>query len=494
MMNSRISNLMMGVLAAALLTACGGGGSGSTGVTGTPANTVVTAQAATTSVFQGPVAGLGSVIVNGVRFSVVGANLSDDDSKSLTSADLQIGMQVKVSGSSDQQLLTGSANSVELAHGTRGPITTLNTVLNELTLMGQRVVFNANTAYRGVTGLAGLVIGDLVEVHGIAQADGSVVATLIEKKTVSVFSVRGAVSALNTSAKTFSVGSLLVDYSSTVVQGTLVNGALVKIRSATPPVSARLTPTTVDVINATQAYTTNNTLKLKGAVSALPAAGRLTLEGTTVDTSAVALLGGTAVKVGDVIEVRGVWDGSTLKATQIEFNGYREAQAGYSNELYGNISTYTSLANFVVNGVTVDASALTGLTAALLPAGTYVEIKGAMQGAVLKASKVEIKTLTTTTTSNASTPESVSSSKTGDTDNNDAKQVVSVSGGYYETYGTVSAYVSAADFKVNGVRVNAISAVIDHPERGPLRNGSFVELKGSQNASGVFVASKLEIK
>lgn len=492
-MKATISNLLTGLLSAALLSACGGGGgaigNANTGTTNTPATSV-----ATTSVYQGPVSGLGSVIVNGVRFSVVGANLTDDDSKSLTSADLQIGMQVKVSGSSDQQLLTGTANSVELAHGTRGPITTINAALNELTLMGQRVVVNASTAYKGATGLAGLTSGDLVEVHGIAQADGSVVATLIEKKTVSVFSVRGAVSALNTTAKTFSVGTLLVDYSSSVVQGTLVNGALVKIRSATPPASARLTPTTVDVFNATQAVTANTTLKLKGAVSALPAAGRLTIEGTTVDISSVALLGGTAVKVGDVIEVRGVWDGSTLKATQIEFNGYREAQAGFSNELYGNISAYTSLANFVVNGVTVDASALTGLSAALLPVGTYVEVKGAMQGTVLKASKVEIKTLTTTTTSNASSPESVSTSKTGDTDNNDAKQVVSVSGGYYETYGSVSAYVSAADFKVNGVRVNASNAVIDHPERGPLRNGSFVELKGSQNASGVFVASKLEIK
>lgn len=493
-MKATFSNLVTGLLSAALLSACGGGGGNDVGNANNATTTSPVSGVAATSVFQGPVAGLGSVIVNGVRFSVVGANLSDDDSKSLTSADLQIGMQVRISGSSDQQLLTGTANSVELAHGTRGPITLLNAALNTLTVMGQKVVVNATTAYRGVAGLNALVSGDMVEVHGIAQADGSVVATLIEKKTVSVFSVRGTVSALNTSSKTFTLGTLLVDYSTTVVQGTLVNGVTVRVRSATQPVSARLTPTSVDVINATQALTANTTLKLKGAVSALPSAGRLTLEGSTVDISSVALLGGTTVKMGDVIEVRGVWDGSILKATQIEFNGYREAQAGFSNELYGNISTFTSLSSFVVNGVIVDASAITGLTASLLPAGTYVEVKGSMQGSALKASKVEIKNLTTTTTASNNSSESLSTSKTGETDNNDAKQVVTVSGGYYETYGTVSAYVSAADFKVNGVRVNAISALIEHPERGPLRNDSFVELKGSQNASGVFVATKLEIK
>jgi hypothetical protein len=116
-----------------------------------------------------------------------------------------------------------------------------------------------------------------------------------------------------------------------------------------------------------------------------------------------------------------------------------------------------------------------------------------MQGATLKASKVEIKTAAGTTTGSASTPNDIITTKTSAADNND-QQIVVVSGGYYETYGAVTAYKSVADFTVNGVRVNASSALVEHLERGPLRDGSFVEMKGSQNALGVFVASKVEIK
>jgi Domain of unknown function (DUF5666) len=501
-MNFKISTRIMGAIVVAGLSACGGGG-GSTSETGAAATSVPTSTVtptpvlaqASTSIYQGPISGLGSVVVNGLRFSVVGAKLTDDDSQNLTSADLQIGMQVKVSGSSDQQQLSGVANSVELTRGTRGPITAINAAANELTVMGQRVVVNASTAYKGATGLADLASGDAIEVYGLRQADGSMTASLIEKKNLAVYGVRGVVLTLNQSTKSFNVGTLLVDYSAAAVTGTLVNGASVKVRSSSQPTSGRLTANSVEVANSTQSYVSNTTLKLKGVINTTAAAGQMTIDGTPADISSAIVSGGNsgALKAGDVVEARGVWDGSKFKVTQIEFDGYRESQAGYKNELYGNISTYTSLSNFVVNGVTVDASAISGLTASLLKPGSYVEVKGAMQGTTLKASKVEIKNAAGTTTGNASTPNDIITTKTSAADNND-QQIVVVSGGYYETYGAVTAYKSVADFTVNGVRVNASSALVEHPERGPLRDGSFVEMKGSQNALGVFVASKVEIK
>lgn len=500
-MNSRISTRILGSIVVATLSACGGGGGG-TSETGTTAASVPTATVtptpavaqASTSFYQGPISGLGSVVVNGLRFSVVGANLTDDDSKTLTSADLQIGMQVKVSGSSDQQQLTGVANSVELTHGTRGPVTAINAAANELTVMGQRAVVNASTAYRGTTGLVGIASGDTIEVHGLRQADGSVTASLIEKKTMAVYGVRGVVLTLNQNTKSFNVGTLLVDYSAAAVTGTLANGASVKVRSSSQPVNGRLTATSVEVTNTNQSYVSNTTLKLKGVINTTPAAGQITIDGTPADISSAVVSGGNgvALKAGDVVEARGIWDGSKFKVTQIEFDGYRESQAGFKNELYGNISAYTSLSNFVVNGVTVDASAITGLTASLLKTSSYVEVKGAMQGTTLKASKVEIRNAAGTTTGNASTPDEIVTTKTSASDNND-QQIVVVSGGYYETYGAVTGYKSVADFTVNGVRVNASTALVEHPERGPLRDGSFVEMKGNQNALGVFVASKLEI-
>lgn len=393
-MNTKFSIKVLGwVAAAAALSACGGGGGSNSTDDRTSGNSTVTAPVtgSTKSLYQGPISGLGSVIVNGMRFSVVGANLTDDDHNTLTSADMHIGMNVTVSGSGDQQAQTGVATSVELVHGTRGSITAINKALDALTVMGQRVVVNVNTAYSGVTGLAALTTGDSVEVHGIPQPDGSVSATLIEKKTLAIFGTSGTLTALNTGNKTFTLGSLTIDYSTASVTGILSNGVSIKVRSSAQPVNGRLLATATEAGNAIALYTTSTTLKIKGVVSAPDASNKLMVAGTTVDLSAVTLLGGTTVKAGDVIEVRGTWNGSTLVANQVEFEGYRDAQIGGRNELYGTISAYTSLANFVVNGVSVDASAVQGLNTALLKVGTYLEVKGALQGNTLKASKLEIK-------------------------------------------------------------------------------------------------------
>lgn len=397
-MNTKFSIKVLGWVAAAVLSACGGGGSSNSTDDRTSGTSTVTAPVgaptatgSTKSLYQGPISGLGSVIVNGMRFSVVGANLTDDDHNTLTSADMHIGMNVTVSGSGDQQAQTGVATSVELVHGTRGSITAINTVVGALTVMGQQVVVNVNTAYSGVTGLAALATGDRVEVHGITQPDGSVTATLIEKKTLAIFGTSGPLAALDTSNKTFTLGSLTIDYSTASVTGILNNGVSIKVRSSAQPVNGRLLASAIEAGSATAHYTTSTTLKIKGVASAPNTSNKLMVAGTAVDLSAVTLLGGTTVKAGDVIEVRGTWNGSTLVANQVEFEGYRDAQMGGRNELYGTISAYTSLANFVVNGVSVDASAIQGLSAALLRIGTYVEVKGALQGSTLKASKLEIK-------------------------------------------------------------------------------------------------------
>jgi len=55
-------------LAAILVTGCGGGGGGGSG--SDPAQSSFTA---------GPITGFGSVIVNGIRFDVSGANVADDE-------------------------------------------------------------------------------------------------------------------------------------------------------------------------------------------------------------------------------------------------------------------------------------------------------------------------------------------------------------------------------------------------------------------------------
>lgn len=443
----------------ASLAACGGGGDAgpSAGAGGTSGS----------ALYAGPISGLGSVVVNGVRFSTVGASLSDDDGSSQRVDDLKLGQTVKVVGSSDDATQLGAAGSITVVRGLQGAIATLNPAAGSFTLLGQQVGTNAATVFQGAANLAALAVGDTVEVYGLSQADGSWLATLIEKKALAGSGVRGKVAALNPTAKTFRVGGLDVSYAAAAVTGTLAEGQVVRVKSGSGPVGNVLTASSVKPSDDAAAYAQANAgqVKVKGVVEAAPVAGKFKVSGTPVDAGAATVKGGAAVSAGQLVEVKGRWVNGTLVAREVELEGYRDGLVGGRNELYGAVSSFTSLTQMVVNGVTVDASTarLEGGTSAQLGAGSYVEIKGNMQGNVLKATKLEFKA--------GNTP----------------------SGGYFEQNGVVSNFVSVADFKLNGMKVDAGTAVFERGTAASLANGVFVEIKGSQNAAGVFKATKVEL-
>ena len=92
---AKLRRAALGVASTLLITACGGGGNDLS--TPTPTPTPLAAAA----VYAGSIAGFGSVVVNGMRFSSVGAELVDDDSQAIRLQDLAIGMTVRVSGDAD---------------------------------------------------------------------------------------------------------------------------------------------------------------------------------------------------------------------------------------------------------------------------------------------------------------------------------------------------------------------------------------------------------
>jgi len=65
----------------------------------------------------------------------------------------------------------------------------------------------------------------------------------------------------------------------------------------------------------------------------------------------------------------------------------------------------------------------------------------------------------------------------------------------YEQFGQVSNFVSSSDFTLNGLKVDASKAVFEHGSAATgLANGVYLEVQGTQDSNGVFVASKVEIK
>jgi hypothetical protein len=119
-----------------------------------------------------------------------------------------------------------------------------------------------------------------------------------------------------------------------------------------------------------------------------------------------------------------------------------------------------------VDGVKVNVTNATfehGSVAQLI-VGSYVEVKGFVQGDALVATKIELK-------------------------GGSAAQ-----GASHEHFGVISSFVSTSNFKVNGITVDASGAKFERGTAANLANGVYVELKGAQNAGGVFVATEVEIK
>jgi len=453
------------VASVAMLSACGGGGGGEDG-----SNVTASQSGLAAALYVGPIQGFGSVIVNGMRFSSVGAVLDDDDGNSLSMSQLKLGMTVRVSGNVDDASQSGSASHLEVERGTRGTVTATDIALGTISILGQTVRTDGSTTYQGTTNLASLVVGQTVEIYGSQQSDGSLLATLVEVKAIAALSLGGRISNLNTTTNRFDLGGLTVNYSPNAVQGTLVDGVRVKVKAASGALSGNvLTATRVQVLSAGSAWGSASTsgvlIKVKGVVEAAPVSGRMTVSGTPVNVANASIEGGATITAGTFVEVKGTWDGSTLQATKVELEGAREARIGGRHELYGSVSSLAG-AIAVVNGVTVDmaAASFSHGTLAEVVVGSYVEVKGNVVGDVLQATKVELKS--------GSDAEGVS----------------------FEQYGQVTDFVSISNFKLAGTVVDASQARFEGGSATAIRNTTYLEIKGSKNSSGIFVATKVEIK
>src|SRR5260370_16743016 len=156
--------------ALAVLVGCGGGSSSSMSQTG--AQSVVT---------RGTITAFGSVFVNGVRYDVSAATLKKNDT-TVAQSGLAVGEVALVRGREDTQTGQGEADSVDVEDSVVGPITTIDTVKNQLTALGQAVSVTANTSLGpGITpaDLTALKAGDSLEVSGPPRIGALTPPTLI---------------------------------------------------------------------------------------------------------------------------------------------------------------------------------------------------------------------------------------------------------------------------------------------------------------------------
>jgi hypothetical protein len=230
--------------AAAALVACGGG-SGMSGTTPSGSAPVMA---------TGTITGFGSIYVNGVHFKTTSATIRKNGQVVAQSA-LKVGEIARIKGSENHSDGTGSADSVDVDENVAGPIATIDTTLNTLTVLGQTVKIDAGTSFSSdvkPADITGLNMNDFVEVSGLVAADGTITATRIERDaSTGTLQVLGTLASVDTAAHTFMINALKVDYSAAnltgFTSGQPANGDLVEVKGTTfDSATTTLTATRVD--------------------------------------------------------------------------------------------------------------------------------------------------------------------------------------------------------------------------------------------------------
>lgn len=391
---TRREGLLTLLASAMALAGCGGGGGGVAAVGG----------GGTGSFSSGPISGMGSIIVNGVRFDDSMAKVLDDDGTLHSRNDLKLGMMVRVKGKPNSRKPDNTDSADEISFGSEllGPIDSIDMSAKTLVVLGQTVQITASAIFEDGLTLSVLAVNDIVEVHGFVDpATNSLVATRIERKllvNVKAFKLQGTVSALDTSAKTFGIGTLTISYASVATADlptNLANGLLVRVRLATTPTTGTRTAIRVRAVEAE--VKDRDEAEVEGMVTDFTSSARFSVNGQPVDASGTAVPAG--LKLGSRVEVEGSLVNGVLVAKKVQLKDEDEKR---EFELHGIVSnktltslsfTLTSSGGIVVKVVfTIDVKFDDGLTAATLRDGLKLEVKGvALPDGTIQATRISLE-------------------------------------------------------------------------------------------------------
>jgi hypothetical protein len=359
----------------------------------------------------GPIDGFGSVIVNGVRFDTSEATFIVNGAAG-TQADLDVGEVVVVVGTFDDDGLNGVADRVEFDDAVKGPIEagSIDTATGLFRVLGQTVQVTNSTIFDNSIqppGIAGLGDGDLVEVSGLPDASGRIVATRIEAEAQGgSFEITGIVSALDTGTLTFRLNDQVVDYSAAQLDdfpgGQISDGDFVEVEGAGLGNGGELLASQVeyrgDVVGDDD-LEAGDQVEIEGIITSFRSSSDFDIAGVRVLTDGSTVYeGGTAGDLGPNvrIEAKGEYSGNaTFTADKIEFkpeddlrvSGIVEAVdigAGTLQVLGIQIGTEPGT-SFEDDLLDLQAFGLDDLR----PGVDYVEIRGFDDGGDFIASRIE---------------------------------------------------------------------------------------------------------
>ena len=327
-MNSSFSRKFLWPMTVTLaVTACGGGGGsggGDDATSGTPP------PVSTTRIVTGAISGFGSVIVNGVRYDTSSAEVRIED-RAGTMSELKVGQVVRIEAEVDDRG-GARARTVEQHRLLQGTVQSVDAASGTLTVAGQVVRVDDDTSYDdsiGLGSLAGVAVGDRIKVHGFLSSSGQARATRVERADATEVEVEvtGLVTALDTVARRFRVGDLLVDYSTATLEdfgsAGLLAGDLVEVKGREFLADGALRAERVQKEDDGVSGSSGTEAEVEGLVTRFASATDFDVAGQRVTTTGSTLfVGGTAASLApDVkIEAEGALNASgVLVARKIEF-------------------------------------------------------------------------------------------------------------------------------------------------------------------------------
>jgi hypothetical protein len=303
------------------LAACGGGAGGN----GTPSAGTGSTK---TMLVTGAISGFGSVIVNGVHYESDSAAVTLEG-HSGTVGQLKVGEVVNLKATIDS-LGNAHATTIDQQRLIQGVVQAVDVAAGTLTIGGQLIkTDNATMFDASIPGgtLAGIAVGNRVEVHGFVSASGDALATRIEMAAAddNEIEVTGPLSALDTVTHRFTVGTQVVDYSTATLEGFAasgpVEGDIVEAKGTTLLADGALMATKVHKEDGGLDGHQGDGGELEGLVTRFISPTDFDVAGQKVTTTAATMfVGGTSadLKLDARVEVEGTLDaGGTLVADKV---------------------------------------------------------------------------------------------------------------------------------------------------------------------------------
>ncbi|MEE2664876.1 MAG: DUF5666 domain-containing protein [Myxococcota bacterium] len=291
-------------------------------------------------VSKGPVSAKGSIFVTGTHWEIDAITQIEINGEPGDEADLFLGMVVTVEGTVDAGGMSGIADNVSFDDDLEGPIATISDVGNDgvaktLDILGVEVLVEDGVTVFDNFDFDTMMVGDVVEVSGLRDAEGDIRATRVEFKGVLELGVtqvelKGTVEGLADSS--FQLGSITVNFDplgattdlTKIEDGPLADGRFVEVEG-TIEMTGEITATSIETEDDEDDDLPDvDDGEIEGVITRFVSLSDLDVAGQPVDASGATLVPDDPAlyHLNVLVEVEGPIVGGVLMAEKLELRGF----------------------------------------------------------------------------------------------------------------------------------------------------------------------------